>query len=55
VYQWPQKMFDGSTATFEMIKRPDTVQIIATVGNKILMTQEEQPTQKRSFGFLGDE
>lgn len=25
VYQWPQKLFDGSEHTFEMLKRPDTV------------------------------
>ncbi len=53
VYQWPQKMFDGSTATFEMIKRPDTVQIIATQDNKIITTKEVQPNDKREHGFLG--
>ncbi|MFA6547479.1 MAG: NUDIX domain-containing protein [Candidatus Magasanikbacteria bacterium] len=53
VYQWPQKMFDGSTATFEMIGRPDTVQIIATQGDKILTTKEIQPNQKRDHGLLG--
>lgn len=31
VYQWPQKLFDGTTATFEMIKRPDTVKIVAVL------------------------
>ena len=25
VYQWPQKMPDGSVETFEMLRRPDTV------------------------------
>lgn len=35
VYQWPQKLFDGTTATFEMIKRPDTVKIVA------ILTPEE--------------
>ena len=28
VYQWPQKMFDGSFETFEMLRRADTVKII---------------------------
>lgn len=36
VYQWPQKMYDGSTETFEMLRRPDTVKIIA------ILTPEEQ-------------
>ena len=36
-YQWPQKMFDGSTRTFEMLKRADTVHLIATTeDNKII-------------------
>jgi ADP-ribose pyrophosphatase YjhB (NUDIX family) len=53
IYQWPQKLFNGSTATFEMIKRPDTVQIIATEGNKIITVKEIQPNQKREIGLLG--
>lgn len=43
VYQWPQKMFDGTTATFEMLKRPDTVEIIPIVDKKILIQEEAQP------------
>lgn len=38
VYQWPQKMFDGSTETFEMLGRADTVKIIALVNEKELAT-----------------
>lgn len=53
VWQWPQKMFDGSTEIFEMLKRPDTVQIIATQGNQILFTSEIQPRHKRAVGLLG--
>ncbi|MCX6779715.1 MAG: NUDIX hydrolase [Candidatus Magasanikbacteria bacterium] len=53
IYQWPQKMFDGSTATFEMISRVDTVQIIATKGNKIIMGNEVQPGMKRGLSLLG--
>lgn len=36
VYQWPQEMYDGSTETFEMLRRPDTVKIVA------ILTPEEQ-------------
>jgi len=53
VYQWEQRMFDGSVETFEMIKRPGTIQIVPTIGDKILLSQEEQPTKPRSFTFLG--
>lgn len=34
VYQWPQKMFDGSTQTFEMLGRPDTVKILAVLSEE---------------------
>lgn len=40
VYQWPQKMYDGSVETFEMLKRPDTVKIVA------VLTPEEQARLK---------
>jgi len=44
VYQWPQKMYDGSTKTFEMIKRPDTVLIVpVSEDGKIWVIREEQP------------
>ena len=32
IYQWEQEMFDGSKATFERIRRPDTTAVIAVVG-----------------------
>jgi len=43
VYQWPQKMYDGTTATFEMVKRTDTVVIIAVIDNEIILLTESQP------------
>lgn len=53
VYHWQQKMFDGSTATFEMLKRPATLQIIPTVGDKILLSYEQQPTKPLTYTLLG--
>lgn len=53
VYQWQQEMFDGSSATFEMIKRPDTVQILPVKDGKIFGTVEEQPGMPKSFGLFG--
>lgn len=53
VYQWEQELYDGSKATFEALKRPGTIQIIPTIGDKILLSHEEQPTKPRSFTFLG--
>jgi len=37
VWQWEQEMFDGTTEIFERIWRLPTVEIIATVGDKILI------------------
>jgi 8-oxo-dGTP pyrophosphatase MutT (NUDIX family) len=53
VYQWRQRMYDGSHETFEMLKRPDTVQIIATQGGKVLLSDEEQPSKGRFLTFFG--
>ncbi|MFA6426914.1 MAG: NUDIX hydrolase [Candidatus Magasanikbacteria bacterium] len=52
VYQWPQKMYDGSMATFEMIKRPDTVEIIATKGNKVVVCKQKQPQHTSYYPSL---
>ena len=43
VYQWPQTLFDGSTETFEMLRRPDTVVVICIVEGKLLVLDEVQP------------
>ena len=53
VYQWEQKLYDGSTATFEGLKRPSTIQIIPTNTGKVLLAHEEQPTKPLGFTFLG--
>jgi ADP-ribose pyrophosphatase len=53
VYQWRQQLFDGSFATFEGIKRTGTIQIIPTVGEKILLSYEEQPLKPRTYTFFG--
>ena len=53
VYQWEQKLFDGSTATFEMPKRADTADVIATTGDKILIISDEQPGRPAYWGLPG--
>lgn len=49
VYQWQQEMFDGSYATFEMLKRIDTVKIIAVKDEKIIICEERQPNTDTFF------
>jgi ADP-ribose pyrophosphatase len=53
VFQWEQKMFDGSTETFEMIKRPNTIEIIATEGDKIFMSHQSQPNKHDFYSLFG--
>lgn len=44
IYQWEQKMYDGSIKIFEKARRPSSVVIFPILENKnILMTQQEQP------------
>ncbi len=43
VYQWQQELFDGSTATFEMLRRPDTVLMICVKDDKLIFIREQQP------------
>ncbi len=45
VYQWKQKMYDGSYQTFEMIARAPSTDVIAIVDDKIIVLMQEQPTK----------
>lgn len=53
VYQWEQEMFDGSRQTFEMLKRPDTTQVLAVQNGKIMVCEEEQPGKPKSYSLFG--
>lgn len=54
VYQWQQEMFDGSTATFEKLKRPDTVVVFPILPDgQILLTEQEQPGKEPFIGATG--
>ncbi len=56
VYQWEQKLYDGSTDIFERLKRTDTVIIYPVTedkqsfsygeGKKIILTDQEQPERE---------
>lgn len=49
VYQWQQKMYDGSYSTYEMLKRHDTVKVIAIVDEKIVVLEQSQPDSPKVF------
>jgi ADP-ribose pyrophosphatase len=53
-YQWQQELYDGSFATFEKLKRADTVSIIPILANgNILISRQEQPTAGSFLSSLG--
>jgi 8-oxo-dGTP pyrophosphatase MutT (NUDIX family) len=54
VYQWPQTLYDGSTATFEKLYRDDTVGVLAiTPDKKIVISEQEQPSMQPFVSLLG--
>lgn len=53
VYHWEQQMFDGSYETFEMLKRPDTVKVIAVKDDRIVILDQEQPDQEPFIDIPG--
>ncbi|PIS09506.1 hypothetical protein COT75_01215 [Candidatus Beckwithbacteria bacterium CG10_big_fil_rev_8_21_14_0_10_34_10] len=53
-YQWKQRLYDGSFATFEKIKRKSTVMILpVTKDGKIILTEQEQPIEGKFIGAIG--
>lgn len=54
IYQWEQKLFDGSHKTFEKIKRHDTVNVLpVTDYGKIILSIQEQPGTQAFIGSFG--
>jgi ADP-ribose pyrophosphatase len=53
VYQWQQELFDGSRETFEMLKRPDSVNVIAVKDDKVIVLEQEQPGVNFFYSFPG--
>lgn len=46
-------MFDGSIAIFERVKRPDVTHTIATVGDSILVEDQQQPDSNPFISLPG--
>ncbi|MFZ1249281.1 MAG: NUDIX domain-containing protein [Candidatus Saccharimonadales bacterium] len=53
VYQWPQELYDGTHATFEMLRRPDTTTVMCLVGDQMIVLDEEQPNAGARQSFPG--
>jgi len=54
IWQWPQKLYDGSKVTFESVSRADTVTVLAlTADKKVLMTKQTQPGFQEFWSLPG--
>lgn len=54
VYQWEQELYDGTKATFEKLKRCDTVVVFPVLPDgRILLTKQEQPGKEPFIGATG--
>ncbi len=54
VYQWNQKMFDGSERIFECYLRQDTATVIPFLDrDTVLLTKQEQPARQTFWDFPG--
>ena len=53
IYQWQQELYDGTTATFEIAKRHNTVMVLATQDDKVLVARQEQPGKGIYYDYLG--
>lgn len=53
VYQWKSGLYDGSSATFEMLRRSDTVNVVAIVGEEIVVLNDEQPHRDMVLALPG--
>lgn len=53
VYQYNQTLYDGSTAIFETMVRPDTATVLAFIDpDTVLVTRQEQPNKAEPFWSL---
>jgi len=54
VYHWEQELYDGTTKTFEKLRRPATVLVVPiTTDNQILLLDQEQPGKPPFLGLAG--
>ena len=54
IYQWEQPMYNGTTHTFERLKRPNTVIVIpVTEDGKIIICDQEQPDRGPFLSMIG--
>lgn len=54
VWQWDQTLFDGTTAVFETLQRPDTVLVLPVIDNDhVILAEETQPSMQAVVHAIG--
>ena len=54
VVTWQQELFDGSTAIFEKVRRPDTAYVIPVdSSDRLLIAEQQQPNSSTYLGLFG--
>lgn len=54
IWQWEQEMFDGTFSLYEVVKRKNTVTILAvTTDKKIIVNYEQQPHRGKFIAISG--
>lgn len=54
VFQWKQELFDGTSATFEMLKRRNTLVVIPVgTDGQVYYSWQEQPGRSPFLGLFG--
>jgi len=52
IWQWEQKLYDGSIGTFERVSRPNTANVIVVKDGKVLVQKQEQPDKAQVYYSL---
>ncbi len=53
IYHWEQEMFDGSTRTFEALKRLDSACVMAMQGETVFYAKQTQPGRSSYLSLFG--
>jgi ADP-ribose pyrophosphatase len=53
VYQWQQRMYDGTVSPFEALRRRNTVEVIATRGDTLFIARQRQPGKPWLHSLFG--
>jgi ADP-ribose pyrophosphatase len=49
-WQWEQPLYDGSSATYDCVTRPDTTSVLVFLdADTVLLTRQEQPQKDKPF------